>query len=68
MSCPQCIIIGNGPIIEEVHDRIDLLPAALVPRFSRIYSKYETEESTITADEATYVFFCATYLVQSTAT
>jgi hypothetical protein len=65
MTCTSCIIIGDGPIIEEVNTRLGLVAAFRVAPFKAIYAKYERDESSITASEAQFVLRCAADVIDN---
>jgi hypothetical protein len=68
MPCDDCVIIGDGPIADEVNQRIAKLPPAMAAKFKVVYAIYEKNEKALTADQACYILLCAMTIIQTTAT
>lgn len=56
--CITCLE-GDGPLIDEVNSRLNLVASFRRQRFSLIYAKYKAEEGSLTADEGCFVTRCA---------
>jgi hypothetical protein len=65
MTCSSCVIIGDGPIITEVMQRVDLVAPFRQARFEQICDQYQKDENSITADEAVFVLICAIDVIQN---
>jgi hypothetical protein len=66
MTCVTCIIAGNGPIIEEVNDRKDVLTPHLQKQFATVYAIYEKDENSLTQGQFAFIAFCAQFLCYET--
>jgi hypothetical protein len=59
MPCANCVVIGDGPLADEVNARLHDIAEFRVPRFKAIYAVYQKDKNAITPDDACFVMRCA---------